>query len=225
MSFVAGESLKWLGVSTDVAPALENPLSLAASHLRPALLPGILSTASLNLRRGAAEAVRLFEIGPAFHAGNPPKEELRMAIVIHGPAEAAHFSKSARPADFFDLKGILATILKNSGHADHAIECIPAEIPGFDPSASAAVRLGDRTIGGMGRIADATAKKFDLPEGADRCPNCDQPVCPECGSATTEDAIQCAVCGAQFAFSCPECGHDVPADALSCPNCHTVFET
>ena len=38
------------------------------------------------------------------------------------------------------------------------------------------------------------------------------------------DAVQCAVCGAQFTFACPVCGSTVSAAADACPKCQTVFE-
>lgn len=169
MSFVSEDALKSVGIYPEEAVRLENPLSLAVSHLRPTLLPGILSTASLNLRRGATTALRLFEIGPVFlppktkSAGEAPVEEWRMAVVLSGEAEPVHFSGRVRQSDFFDLKGILENLLQSAGRKLAPVETLPAAIAGFDPAAAAALKSGDLTIGCLGRIASTTAQKFDLP--------------------------------------------------------------
>lgn len=172
MSFVSEELLKSVGVYPEEAVALENPLSLAASHLRPTLLPGILSAASLNLRRGSAESVRIFETGPVFlkktetapkSPDASPTEELRMAILLNGVADPVHFSRSPRQMDFFDLKGILENLMCRTGRVAGPVQWISAAIAGFDPAMSSAIRLGDLTIGCLGRIAASTAAKFDLP--------------------------------------------------------------
>lgn len=164
MSFIAEESLMAMGVSPKDAVPLENPLSLAASHLRPTLLPGILSTASLNLRRGSAASIRLFEIGPVFLPGPVVREELRLAVVLSGSADPIHFSRRDRPVDFYDLKGIVEMILRSAGRCTGPVEYVPANVPGFDPAASSAVRSGGASVGCLGRILAKTAAAFDLPQ-------------------------------------------------------------
>lgn len=163
MSFVDPENLKKMGLNPDEAVRLANPLSSAVSHLRPSLIPGILSVASLNLRRGAA-AVHVFEIGPAFlNSQQAPIEDQRLAIVTHGMVEPIHFSRASRAADFFDVKSCVETLLQASGRVNGPAQFVPAVISGFDPAVSAAVMIGKSAVGCVGKISGAAAAAMDVP--------------------------------------------------------------
>ena len=54
----------------DDASKLENPISSDMSHMRPDLLPGLLRAASRNQALGFMD-LALFEVGHAFHGGEP----------------------------------------------------------------------------------------------------------------------------------------------------------
>ncbi|MBI4178275.1 phenylalanine--tRNA ligase subunit beta [bacterium] len=166
LSFVDEKSLRGFGISPADAVALQNPLSLAASHLRPTLLPGLLATLSLNIRREAGVSIRLFETGAVFLPGAPLKEELRLGVVISGEAAPPHFSRPARPVDFLDLKAIIMAILADAGRALPETVFLPAAVGGLDPSACAAIRVGDVSIGCMGLVSEEARKTFDLSQPA-----------------------------------------------------------
>jgi phenylalanyl-tRNA synthetase beta chain len=87
---------------------LVNPLSAEDAWLRRRLLPGLVRLVEANWANHVAD-VRLFEIGTAFAAGPPgerPREEIRVAGVLTGRREPAHWSGTgAEPFDLWDLKG------------------------------------------------------------------------------------------------------------------------
>ena len=87
---------------------LVNPLSAEDAWLRRRLLPGLVRLVEANWANHVAD-VRLFEIGTAFAAGAPgqrPREEIRVAGVLTGRREPAHWSGTgAEPLDLWDLKG------------------------------------------------------------------------------------------------------------------------
>jgi phenylalanyl-tRNA synthetase beta chain len=55
---------------------LENPISSEMSDMRPNLLPGLLAASARNQARGFAD-LGLFEVGPAFHGGEPGEQSLQ----------------------------------------------------------------------------------------------------------------------------------------------------
>jgi phenylalanyl-tRNA synthetase beta chain len=87
---------------------LVNPLSADDAWLRRRLLPGLVRLVEANWAKNVAD-VRLFEIGTAFTAGPPgerPREEIRVAGVLTGRREPAHWSGTgAESFDLWDLKG------------------------------------------------------------------------------------------------------------------------
>jgi phenylalanyl-tRNA synthetase beta chain len=87
---------------------LVNPLSAEDAWLRRRLLPGLVRLVEANWANHVAD-VRLFEIGTAFAASAPgerPREEIRVAGVLTGRREPAHWSGTGGEAfDLWDLKG------------------------------------------------------------------------------------------------------------------------
>jgi phenylalanyl-tRNA synthetase beta chain len=85
-----------------------NPLSTEDAWLRRRLLPGLVRLVEANWANHVAD-VRLFEIGTAFSAGAPgerPREEIRVAGVLTGRREPAHWTGTGtEPLDLWDLKG------------------------------------------------------------------------------------------------------------------------
>jgi phenylalanyl-tRNA synthetase beta chain len=85
--------------------ALDNPLAEDQAALRNSLvLPGLLSVLQRNIRHGTQD-VEIFEFGRVFDKGG--REVRRLGILLAGAGRKADWSERGRPADFFDLKGIL----------------------------------------------------------------------------------------------------------------------
>ncbi|MFZ1726262.1 MAG: phenylalanine--tRNA ligase subunit beta, partial [Albidovulum sp.] len=68
-SFIDAAAAALFGGGSE-ATRLENPISSEMTHMRPDLLPGLLQAAARNQARGFAD-MALFEVGPAFHGGEP----------------------------------------------------------------------------------------------------------------------------------------------------------
>ena len=89
---------------------LLNPLAADDAWLRRRLLPGLVRLVEANWANHVPD-VRLFEIGTAFASAAPgerPREERRVAAVLTGRREPAHWSGTGEARfDVWDLKGRL----------------------------------------------------------------------------------------------------------------------
>ncbi|MEM9967073.1 MAG: phenylalanine--tRNA ligase subunit beta [Pseudomonadota bacterium] len=112
-SFIDQASAALFGGGTD-ATKLENPISTDMSHMRPALLPGLLQAAARNQARGHAN-LALFEVGPAFHGGEPEEQHVLISGLLVGRTGPKDVHGDARAVDVFDVKSDLETILEELG--------------------------------------------------------------------------------------------------------------
>ena len=93
---------------------LANPISSERVILRRTLLNSLLENLALNLKH--RHQVAIFEIGrvylPEAGDGILPAEPRRLALAVAGPREPRSWT-AASPAllDFFDLKGVIETLL------------------------------------------------------------------------------------------------------------------
>jgi phenylalanyl-tRNA synthetase beta chain len=91
-----------------------NPLAENEAHLRRTLLESLARRAEYNLTQMQGN-VRLYEIGAAFEPSSDalPEETLRVAALLMGQREPAHFA-NAKPAnlDEWDAKAIAETIAR-----------------------------------------------------------------------------------------------------------------
>ena len=141
--------------------AIANPLSEKFAVLRPSLLAGLTDSCAHNRRRGRRD-VQLFEIGSRF---TPAGEGRAVAFAWTGAASGAHWSGAARPADFFDAKGIVE--LLGAAFGAGALEFSPAERADLVPGRAADVRSGAALLGFVGQLAPKIAEARGLPPGED----------------------------------------------------------
>jgi phenylalanyl-tRNA synthetase beta chain len=90
------------------APEILNPLSADESHLRTALLPGLVRSVEYNWSVKQRD-VRLFEIGHVFRSCGKaavPRETERVAAVITGARRPPHWTESGKAPDLdlWDLR-------------------------------------------------------------------------------------------------------------------------
>ena len=119
---------------------LSNPISMEESKLRTSLIPGLVRNIEYNFARGARD-VRLFELGTVFHAagaGEPPREDLHVAFVVTGHREPEHWSGEGGAIDFSDVKGLVETILAESGWEGAAVSAPAAEDAAKDSAKNSA---------------------------------------------------------------------------------------
>ncbi|MDQ2995587.1 MAG: phenylalanine--tRNA ligase subunit beta, partial [Chloroflexota bacterium] len=127
----------------DAEPArylrLSNPITPEREYLRRSILPTLLEALAQNLRE--YERVLLFEIGHVYlpHPGQVlPDQPRRLAIAMAGTrAERSWLSSSAEAIDFFDLKGMVESLLERLHLADQ-VRFVPlTDDPRFHPGRAA----------------------------------------------------------------------------------------
>ena len=142
-------------VPGDGPPALRlaNPLADQRELLRTSLvMPGLLDVLEANRRQGRRD-VAVFEVGRAFLPGNgEPVEERRLGILLAGSARAAHWSEKPRPADVFDVKGLLELLFARLGVGSLTLDPEGARPSFLHPGRSALVRDSARTLGWLGAM-------------------------------------------------------------------------
>ena len=94
-----------------------NPQSVEMSHIRPSLLPGVLSTISRNIKV-KEKNLKIYEIGHAINKTNDEINEFsdfeefeHLLLGITGSAENVEWHAKEREYDFYDLKGIVESFL------------------------------------------------------------------------------------------------------------------
>ncbi len=138
---------------------LSNPNSPEREYLRRSILPTLLPALATNLRE--CDQVQLFETGrvflplhnPGMHGAWLPNEPRHLAIAIAGPRTGLTWHAAiTEPLDFFDLKGIITTLLQRL-YLDNAISYVPlTDDERFHPGRAAAILLtcspdGEEAIG------------------------------------------------------------------------------
>jgi phenylalanyl-tRNA synthetase beta chain len=151
------------GVRNAESVMLSNPLSSDMDVLRPSLLPGLIHSLRHNVSRKNYD-VALFETGRVFNSQNgAANEERRVAIALTGQCAQRFWSGAGRDAKFdvFDLKGLVEEFLEHFGLHGIAFVRRAESTPLFLESATVALG-GKLTLGEMGQLTPALAKKYDL---------------------------------------------------------------
>ena len=159
-SFVSAEDLDQLSMNESSQP-LANPLSVELGILRTSLLPGLVRTASANLRHQQSR-LRLFEVGHVFKTGQAFSETRRLGLLMAGRREPERWNQAAVDTDFFDLKGELEQLLSLLGHDESEIEVQAAQRNWLHPGQAAELRLNGQVIGWFGQLHPAMAAALDL---------------------------------------------------------------
>ena len=133
--------------------------------MRRTLLPGVMEVMAQNAR--LRERLSFFEIGPVYlPAGEEalPTEPRRLAIGLAGRIAPASWREPEPPrADFFDLKGVVETLLA----ALHltAGTFAPVVHPTFAPGRTVRLLVDGQEAGILGEIHPQVGAAFDLSAG------------------------------------------------------------
>jgi phenylalanyl-tRNA synthetase beta chain len=150
--------------------ALQNPISVERSVLRPSLAPGLLEVVALNGSRQIPD-VRVFEIGQTFaphhdeDGDRPAHEELWLGVVMTGQRAVRAWHATRERVDVYDAKGaaelaVGAAAVREAGVAPYA----PGEGPRYlEQGRAAALTAGSSPIGWFGEVALHVREAFDLP--------------------------------------------------------------
>jgi len=143
---------------------LANPLSVERSLLRSSLLPNALQVTAANLRY--TERWAAFEIGRVYWplAGELlPAEARHVSLVMAGSRAPAWWQGStAEELDFYDLKGVIETLLARMGVPQAHVQFAATAHPAFTRRV-ARVLVAGKDIGILGELHPAVRRAFDLP--------------------------------------------------------------
>jgi len=134
---------------------VKNPLSEDHTTLRPGIVPGLISTAALNIRQGQAR-LRFFEIGRVFitNPNGTTREEERIALLLSGPSHLSSWhEKESPPVNVYDMRGTLEAL------AGSTLELLPKPLDGW--LLSAEIKRGGKTLGWIAQLHPARAREID----------------------------------------------------------------
>ena len=139
-----------------------NPITPERSVMRRSLLASVLEIIERNIR--LSDHLAMFEIGPVFipHPGQQlPDEPRRVVIGLSGLRHIPAWDVDEKAnLDFFDLKGILESILERL-HVPE-VTYAPAEDAAFHPGKSAVIRSGEIVLGIFGELHPLVKEHYDF---------------------------------------------------------------
>jgi phenylalanyl-tRNA synthetase beta chain len=147
----------------DTFVVLANPINPERTIMRHSLLPNALETAAANLRN--RDRLVIFEIGKVFlpePGAELPAEPRRLSLVMTGRRDERHWlGAESADLDFFDLKGVVETVLARLHITGAVFE--PADHPTYQPGRTARLMVNGVPIGLMGELHPSVRQPFDLP--------------------------------------------------------------
>lgn len=162
-TFSCPEDVKSSGLDGDYLNmvTLQNPLSEKQATMRSSLIPGLIATASRNVRHGQTDVLG-FELGPVFvpvPAEDLPDENMRLGIVVSGFSGQKHWSVPQRAVDFYDLKGYCEAALEFLG-----VTCTfeAAEFAPLQTGQCGKIMMGETLLGYLGQVRESILKAYDV---------------------------------------------------------------
>ena len=142
------------------ATRVENPISSEMSHMRPALLPGLLQAAARNQARGTPD-IALFEVGPVFNGGEPGEQQTQVAGLLVGHSGPKDVHGTRRPVDVYDVKADVEAVLAALGAPAKAQLRRDADST-WHPGRSAVMALGKNVMATYGEIHPKVLSALDI---------------------------------------------------------------
>jgi phenylalanyl-tRNA synthetase beta chain len=169
--FVSPDQLNKLDITevTGEPIRLLLPLSEERSVLRTSLLPSLLEVIQYNVNRKNSD-LQLFEIGKTYvnaaRAGELkglPDEKFMIAAAFTGKLDFGTSNKSSYPIDFFDVKGVLETVLDTLG-VEGTRFIASNSVSYLHPTQAARIEVNGQTIGVIGALHPEMEHRFDIPK-------------------------------------------------------------
>jgi phenylalanyl-tRNA synthetase beta chain len=131
---------------------LQNPLNSDLARLRRSLVPFLVKTAALNARRRVT-TFRYFEIDKIFaRLATEPVEHWSLGILLGGSANDADWS-SRRATDYFDLKGVVESVLESLRVPRASFEATAGALEGYAAGTIAHIVVNGKPMGVIGQVA------------------------------------------------------------------------
>lgn len=169
------EAITWTFVSKKHAEAfggggddteLFNPISTDMSHMRPSLLPALITAAQSNSDRGYGDAA-IFEVSHAFH-GDKPEDQYRVAggirrgTAVHSGA-GRHWQEGTSSVNVYDAKADALAVLEACGMDPEKVQITNNAPNWYHPGRSGTIQLGPKVIlGHFGEIHPFTLDVLDV---------------------------------------------------------------
>jgi phenylalanyl-tRNA synthetase beta chain len=167
-SFVSAEDMKVLGFDESATKnyvELLNPLNSEQAVMRQTMIPSLLSSVEYNQRHGVQD-VALYEIGTVFKAlegQKKPEERMKVAGVLSGLCSDKLWDDSSRSYGFFDVKGIIETMVYELAIPKVRFKVpVEGEYPFLQPGRAAKVVSGGVVLGCIGELHPNIAKRFGI---------------------------------------------------------------
>jgi phenylalanyl-tRNA synthetase beta chain len=148
---------------------LLNPLSARRSVMRRDMLVSALENLAYNYRY--TQRYPIFEIGRVYWPENGdgvrPEEDPRLCILLTGPRRPSSLYPDpvgVEHFDFFDLKGIVETLLQRLGYSDRDVEYLPEHNRAYTATC-AWIKLQGQSLGIMGEVDPQVLLNFEIPDG------------------------------------------------------------
>ena len=159
-SFIDAASARLFDGGQD-ATKLENPISSEMSHMRPALLPGLLQAAARNQARGYMD-LALFEVGPAFHGGEPEEQHILATGLLVGHTGSKDVHGERRAVDVYDAKADAEAVLSAIG-APAKAQIMRGVQDWWHPGRSGKICLGPKKVMGVfGELHPKVLREMDV---------------------------------------------------------------
>ena len=159
-SFIDDKAAALFGGGTDDT-MLENPISSEMSHMRPALLPGLLQAAARNQARGFMD-MALFEVGDAFHGGEPGEQHMLVSGVLIGQTGPKDVHGQARSVDLYDAKADAEAVLAAIG-APAKVQILRGASDWWHPGRHGMICLGPKKVLGVfGELHPKVLRALDI---------------------------------------------------------------
>ena len=159
-SFIDQQAAALFGGGDD-ATMLQNPISQDMSHMRPGLLPGLLRAAARNQARGFAD-MALFEVGDAFHGGEPDEQHMQIAGLLIGRTGPKDILGTSRPFDVFDAKADAESVLAAIG-APAKVQIMRGADAWWHPGRHGKICLGPKKVLGVfGELHPKVLREMDI---------------------------------------------------------------
>ncbi len=143
---------------------IANPISMERTALRQTLLTGLLDNAITNIHHHPRQ--QLFEIGPVFYAkpNDLPDEFRHLGLLMAGPRDVAGWMGGASldNVDFYDLKGVLESLLTNLKIPARSISYAATEHASFHPGRTALLKINGKEVGVIGEVHPLVREAFGL---------------------------------------------------------------
>ena len=159
-SFIDRDAAALFGGGDD-ATMLQNPISADMSHMRPGLLPGLLRAAARNQARGFAD-MGLFEVGHAFHGGEPGEQYVQVAGILIGRTGPKDVHGEARAVDIYDAKADAEAVLSAIG-APKKVQIMRGADAWWHPGRHGKICLGPKKVLGVfGELHPKVLREMDI---------------------------------------------------------------